>query len=166
MKRKTAKQLGWMIFGLAICLTAPACRTCQKPQRIANDRASVEAEVLQVMHRVVIPELSFQPPDTIITALDFFKQASCDFDRPEIPLEERGIGIILKLSSSSNTATAATSEDPFAGFGASSYHAPVIPALNARHINLYDAFKLVCDVTGMKFEIQGGHIMVTPLDDE
>ena len=163
----STKRLSWMIFGLAICLTASSCRTCQKPQRIANDRASIKAAVLQKMQRVVIPELSFRPPDTIIDALDFFKQASRDFDKPEIPLEERGVSLILKLSPSPNAVKAAEGDDPFAGGGASSVHAPVIQPMNVRYINLYDALKLVCDVTGMKFEIHGaGFIMITPLDDE
>ena len=163
----STKRLSWMIFGLTICLTAPACQTCQKLQNLANDRVSIENAVLQKMRRVVIPELSFRPPDTIIDALDFLKQASSDFDEPEIPLEERGVSLILKLSPSPNAVKPAGGDDPFAGGGASSPDAPVIPPMTARHINLYDALKLVCDVTGMKFEIHdAGFIMITPLDDE
>ena len=163
----STKRLSWMIFGLAICLTASSCQTCQKPQHIANDRASIEKAVLQKMRRVVIPELSFRPPDTIIDALDFFKQAFRDFDKPEIPLEARGVSLILKRLPSPNAVKPAEGDDPFAGGEASSPDAPVIPAMTARHINLYDALKLVCDVTGMKFEIKSaGFIMITPLDDE
>ena len=165
MNRTTAKRLGWMMLGLAICLAVSSCRTCQKPQHIANDRASIEKAVLQKMQRVVIPEFSFRPPDTIIDALDFFNQANRDFDKPGIPLEECGVSFILKLSPSPRAVKPTEGDDPFAGGAASSLDAPVIPAMTARHINLYDALKLVCEVTGMKFEIRGGLIMITPLDD-
>ena len=37
--------------------------------------------------------------------------------------------------------------------------------MSARFINLYDALKLVCDVTGMKFRIRGNIVMIVPLND-
>jgi general secretion pathway protein D len=37
--------------------------------------------------------------------------------------------------------------------------------MSARFINLFDALKLVCDVTGMKFRISGNIVMIVPLND-
>jgi hypothetical protein len=42
---------------------------------------------------------------------------------------------------------------------------PVIPALSARFINLYDALKLVCDVTDMRFRIRDGIVRIMPYVD-
>ena len=167
MNRKNAKRVGWLAVGLMACLTVSACRTCEKPQCIANGRVTIEDVTLQKMRRIVIPELSFRPPDTIITAVDFFKQASLDFDKPDVPLEERGVGFIVNLPLPPNKVMATTGEDPFAmEANAIDYsYLPVIPAIRAHDINLYDTLKLVCDVIGMQFKIQSGFIMIAPLDD-
>ena len=125
--------------------------------------------VQQKLRDIIIPEVTFRPPATIIDAVDFFKQASRDYDKPDIPLEQRGVNLVLKLASSGGAAAAApaAADDPFAGGGASMAPSgvPSIPALSARFINLYDALKLVCDVTGMKFKIRGNIVMIVPLDE-
>lgn len=124
--------------------------------------------VQQKLRDIIIPEVTFRPPATIIDAVDFFKQASRDYDKPDIPLEQRGVNLVLKLASSGGaTAAAPAADDPFSGGGASmaASGVPGIPALSARFINLYDALKLVCDVTGMKFKIRGNIVMIVPLDE-
>lgn len=132
---------------------------------------TAEQMVRQKLVDIVIPEVSFRPPATIIDAIDFFKLASRDFDKQEIPVEQRGVNLVLKLpgGAGSEAAPAADSgADPFAEASASSAAAsgvPVIPAMTARFINLYDALKLVCDVTGMKFRIRGNIVMVVPAND-
>ena len=124
--------------------------------------------VQQKLREIVIPEVTFRPPATIIDAVDFFKQASRDYDKPDIPLEQRGVNLVLKLSSSASASPAAAPVvDPFAGasMSSSSGGVPPIPAMSARFINLYDALKLVCEVTSMKFKIRGNIVMIVPLDD-
>ncbi len=143
----------------------------QKVAQISGTKTS-EQIVQQKLKEIVIPEVTFRPPATIIDAVDFFKQASRDYDKPEIPVEQRGVNLVLKLSS--NSAPAATAEpaapasaDPFAAPAASSQAGgvPQISALSARFISLYDALKLVCDVTGMKFRIRGNIVMIVPAND-
>jgi len=130
---------------------------------------SAEQVIAKKLRDIVIPEVTFRPPATIIDAVDFFKQASRDYDDPEIPVEARGVNLVLKLASTGAPAEqAAVSDDPFAAPSASaggSEGVPVIPAMSARFINLYDALKLVCDVTGMKFRIRGNIVMIVPLND-
>ncbi len=129
---------------------------------------TAEQVVHQKLQDIVIPEVNFRPPATIIDAVDFFKIASRDYDKPEIPVEQRGVNLVLKLPNSATAAApAAGDNDPFAGGGTSSDsgNVPVIPSLTARFINLYDALKLVCDVTGMKFRIRGNVVMVVPANE-
>jgi len=142
----------------------------QSVSQISNTKTS-EQIISQKLREIVIPEVTFRPPATIIDAVDFFKQASRDYDNPEIPVEQRGVNLVLKLAPGGTTTSAPAAEnaaDPFAAPAAASGAAsgvPQISALSARFINLYDALKLVCDVTGMKFRIRGNIVMIVPAND-
>ncbi len=145
--------------------------TSKQPVSQISDTKTAEQVISKKLREIVIPEVTFRPPATIIDAVDFFKQASRDYDNPEIPLEQRGVNLVLKLASGMTPSAAPAAEaapaDPFAApapaAGASGV--PVISALSARFINLYDALKLVCDVTGMKFRIRGNIVMIVPAND-
>ena len=129
---------------------------------------TAEQVIQQKLRDIVIPEVTFRPPATIIDAVDFFKQASRDYDKPEIPMEQRGVNLVLKLNTGAPAAAApAENADPFApaASGAAQGGVPPIMALSARFINLYDALKLVCDVTGMKFKIRGNIVMIVPANE-
>ncbi len=143
--------------------------TAKKAAVGISDTKTAEQIIQQKLVDIVIPEVSFRPPATIIDAVDFFKQASRDYDKPEIPVEQRGVNLVLKLPSSANTAAPAETDqaDPFAApsAGAAPSGVPQISALSARFINLYDALKLVCDVTGMKFRIRGNIVMIVPANE-
>lgn len=128
---------------------------------------TAEQVIQQKLRDIVIPEVTFRPPATIIDAVDFFKQASRDFDKPEIPLEQRGVNLVLKLPSSASAAVPVDNSDPFAApsSGGGAGGVPPISSLSARWISLYDALKLVCDVTGMKFNIRGNIVMIVPANE-
>ena len=135
-----------------------------------TDTKTAEQIIHQKLVDIVIPEVTFRPPATIIDAVDFFKQASRDYDKPEIPIEQRGVNLVLKLASGASSSVApvpAANADPFAAPAAASSAGgvPQISALSARFINLYDALKLVCDVTGMKFRIRGNIVMIVPANE-
>ncbi len=122
-------------------------------------------QVKVMLSRIIIPEVKFDPPATLIDAMDFFKQASRDYDDPKIPLEKRGVSLVLRLREhDSGTRALADNEDPFA-VPATDCDAPVLPPISARFISLYDALRLVCDVTGYTFDIRGGLVMITPKHD-
>ncbi|MDD4101775.1 MAG: hypothetical protein PHU80_03990, partial [Kiritimatiellae bacterium] len=141
--------------------------TSKTPTVGISDTKTAEQLVQQKLVNIVIPEVTFRPPATIIDAVDFFKQASRDFDSPETPVEQRGVNLVLKLPSEASAAPAAdAAADPFAApASAASSGVPQISALSARFINLYDALKLVCDVTGMKFRIRGNIVMIVPANE-
>ncbi len=147
--------------------------TSKQPVAQISDTKTSEQVISKKLREIIIPEVTFRPPATIIDAVDFFKQASRDYDNPEIPLEQRGVNLVLKLGAGATAAAApaadaAASADPFAATAAPAAAVggvPVISALSARFINLYDALKLVCDVTGMKFKIRGNIVMIVPFNE-
>ena len=137
--------------------------------------SSIEQSIEKRMKEMIIPSISFRPPATIIDAVEFFTQASKDFDRPEIPVDQRGFNIILQL----DKVLTAGGEDAGGGnaggngnaFGAAANNdegaasdVPVIPTVNASNMSLWESLKLVCQVCkpAYKFKIQGNVIMVMP----
>jgi hypothetical protein len=156
---------------VAVCLTAPACRTTcwEAPKQAAPkeeiENVPTENETVRRMRNIIIPKVAFHAPDTISDAVNFFKQASREFDQPEIPLEERGIDFSLRLPRIGVPPVTRGSDDPLGGIPVMTNAVPVIPALDARSISLRDALDLVCDVTDMKFRIlENGCVVVMPKD--
>ena len=130
-----------------------------------------EQNIIKRMKEMRLPSISFQPPATIIDAVEFFRGASRDFDRPEIPLEQRGFNFVLKTPETLR-ASAPVEEEESGGFGADSSEdsgsaqtgVPVIPMISASDITFYEALKLVCDSVGYKFKVQGPIVMVMDKD--
>ena len=135
---------------------------------------SVEQSIEKRMQEMVLPSISFRPPATIIDAVEFFTQASKDFDRPEIPVDQRGFNFVLQLDKTltaggadagaqqqggnANAFGAAAEDDAAAG------DVPVIPNVSASNVSLWEALSLVCKVIkpAYKFKVQGNVIMVMP----
>jgi len=168
MNLKTVSWLGWMVTGITVCLMVSSCKTSldtgEKTVTEESDSRARQQAVLQKMRSIIIPEVSFCPPATIIDAVEFFKQASRDFDDPNIPPEQRGISFILKLPVKPSAEDESLDDNPFRSVLGEPY-APVMPAMTMRHISLYEALKLVCKVTDMKFRIEWGLVLIIPVDD-
>ena len=134
-----------------------------------NDERSLEQSIEKRMKDMVLPAISFRPPATIIDAVDFFRQASKDFDKPEIPVDQRGFNFVLQLEKTlagggakkdnNQDAFSAASDEENAG---ASGDVPQIPNISASNISLWEALKLVCKVSGFKFKVQGSVVMVMP----
>ena len=134
---------------------------------------TVEQTIVQRMKEMRLPAISFKPPATIIDAVEYFRGASKDFDRPEIPLEQRGFNFVLKTPEAVRMqASAAPSEDAddFSDTGSDDaagngpIGVPVIPMITASDISFYDALKLVCESVEYKFTVQGPIVMVMHKD--
>ena len=142
------------------------------------DGSSIEQSIEKRMKEMILPSISFRPPATIIDAVDFFRQASKDFDRPEVPVDQRGFNFVLQLE---NVLTAGNAEggaaDNNAGGNANAFGAaaaagdeaapgdvPVIPTVNASNMSLWESLNLVCKVCkpAFKFQVKGNVIMVMP----
>ena len=142
----------------------------------ADKERTKEQIVEKRMKEMMLPSISFRPPATIVDAVEYFKQASRDFDRPDIPIDQRGFNFVLDLgkqlvaqggeaaeADSGNDFSASAKSDDAGAAGGSADGMPVIPAIAANNVSLWDALKLVCRVTKFKFQIQEGPIvMVMP----
>ncbi len=137
---------------------------------------SMEQTIEKRMKEMMLPSISFRPPATIIDAVDYFRQASKDYDRPEIPVDQRGFNFVLQLdkvltsgsgaeapapAQNGNSFSAASDDE---GSGEAAGDVPVIPNVTASNVSLYEALKLVCQVCkpAYKFKVQGSVIMVMP----
>ena len=144
---------------------------------LGNDKErTMEQLVEKRMKEMILPSISFRPPATIADAVEYFKQASRDFDRPDIPIDQRGFNFVLDLgkqlvAQGGGEAASADTGNDFAASAESSDSAasgspdgmPLIPAIAANNVSLWDALKLVCRVTKFKFQIQEGPVvMVMP----
>ena len=139
-----------------------------------NGERTIEQTIIQRMKEMRLPAISFKPPATIIDAVEYFRGASKDFDRPEIPLEQRGFNFVLKTPEAVRMqAAAAASEDADdfsdtgsddAAGGGGPLGVPVIPMITASDITFYDALKLVCESVEYKFTVQGPIVMVMHKD--
>ncbi|MCL1920559.1 MAG: hypothetical protein FWG50_05690 [Kiritimatiellaeota bacterium] len=170
-------QRGWVAAVMAVCAMASSCVTRDEAQNGATAVEAVpekheatakkrrSAETLRKMREIVIPEISFRPPDTIIDAIDFFYKVGRDYDKPENPEDGYGFSFILKLPSSHSS----MDDNIFAPDGSAGTDddrdVPVIPAMSARFISLHDALKLVCDATGMRIRLDGALVMIVPVWD-
>ena len=133
---------------------------------------SVEQSIEKRMKEMILPSIAFRPPATIGDAVDFFRQASKDFDRPEIPQEQRGFNFVLRLDKTLTSDAAAANNNPEAAFGAAadddanaaSGPIPQIPNISAANISLWEAMTQVCKISGFKFKIQGSFVVVMPKD--
>ena len=127
---------------------------------------TMEQNIEKRMKEMILPEISFKPPVTIMDAVDWFRQASKDYDRPDIPAEKRGFNFVFRPPSAlTTTAPAPEQSNDFSGGGGEEEAAPTngldpIPTINASEISFYEALKLVCDSVNYKFIIHGSVIMV------
>lgn len=111
-----------------------------------NTDISVEP-ILKRMKEMRLPAISFKPPATIVDAVEFLRQESRHYDRPDIPLDMRGFNMELKR-----------------GEGENSNLVPMIPKITATDISFYDALNFVCECVKYRFEIANGTIVVLPKD--
>ena len=131
----------------------------------------MEQDIERRMKEMRLPTISFKPPATIIDAVDFFRGASKDYDRPDIPIEKRGFNFVLKTPAGAiKQQTAADQEaDDFSASGeaedaATATGLPPIPTITASDITFYEALKLVCDSVDYKFIVRGPVVMVMQKD--
>ena len=137
-----------------------------------DPESTVEQEIERRMKEMRLPTISFKPPATIIDAVEFFRTASKDYDRPDLPIEKRGFNFVLKTPQGAIKQQAAADNDEADGFSADaeedpsapSNGLPPIPTIAASDISFYDALKLVCDSVEYKFIVRGPIVMVMHKD--
>ena len=142
-----------------------------KTQSGEDPERTVEQDIERRMKEMRLPTISFKPPATIIDAVDFFRGASKDYDRPDIPIEKRGFNFVLNTPKGALKQQAAEAEqsDDFAAQGGDGESAggnglPPIPTITASDISFYEALKLVCDSVDYKFIVRGSVVTVMHKD--
>ncbi len=146
--------------------------TTKKPISHLDPERAQEQEIIKRMKEMILPAISFKPPATIIDAVEFFRVASKDWDRPEIPLDKRGFNFWLKTPEvlQSNGAAEQSNEGGFnadagnADAAAATPGVPQIPMITASNISFYEALKLVCESVDYKFKVQGQMVVVMHKD--
>ena len=96
-------------------------------------RTHAEIGLVGRMKRIVIPSFSFRPPATVADAIEYFRAQSVEHDDPTLPKDKRGIRFVLK------------------GEDADKLAKTPIPKLAAKNLSLYNAFNLVCEVSGLTY---------------
>ena len=142
-----------------------------KTQTGEDPERTMEQDIERRMKEMILPTISFKPPATIIDAVEFFRGASKDYDRPEIPIERRGFNFVLKTpqgaikqqstDEGADDFSASNSDD---AADATASGLPPIPTINAGNISFYEALKLVCDSVDYKFIVRGPVVMVMQKD--
>ena len=142
-----------------------------KAQTGEDPERTQEQDIERRMKEMRLPTISFKPPATIIDAVDFFRGASKDYDRPDIPIEKRGFNFVLKTpvgaikqqGADEDQADDFSSNDS-AESSATANGLPPIPTIQASDITFHEALKLVCDSVEYKFIVRGSVVMVMPKD--
>ena len=125
-----------------------------------SERTKVQ-EIERRMKEMRLPNVSFKPPATIADAVEFFRQASRDYDRPEIPADKRGFNFLLRTPPGAvKTQVAEEETDDFTANASADDSVPTnglepLQSMTASDIVFYEALTLVCDSVGYKFIISG-----------
>lgn len=135
-----------MGYGCTLMITAKVASAPSKAPAKAQpseDREAAEAKAVEAqMKKIIIPNVSFKPPCTIIDAMEFFRAASKDYDDPKLPPEQRGCNFAIKTANDGKV--------------------PVVPMFAASNISLWDALKQVCASCDYKFAIYGKIVCIMP----
>ena len=142
------------------------------PSDPKDGNTSTEMKILQKMKDITIPEIDFRQAN-ITDVVTFLSEASREFDRQDIPVEERGINIVLNLGGTAgpSTATATPAAD-----GAASAFEEATPAstestgdvpplsINSRYLTLLNALDMIMDLAGLKYRIRDNVVMIMKED--
>ena len=141
-----------------------------KQQTGEDPERTMEQDIEKRMKEMRLPTISFKPPATIIDAVEFFRGASKDYDRPDIPIEKRGFNFVLRTPQGAiKTQQTEEQSDDFSSAGSEDTSTPAnglepIQTITASDISFHEALKLVCDSVNYKFIIRGPVVMVMPKD--
>ena len=158
------------VYAVNAAQLAEASSETVKSQTGEDPERTQEQDIEKRMREMRLPTIEFKPPATIIEAVEFFRTASRDYDRPDIPIEKRGFNFVLRTPVGAiKQAAAEESSDDFSSNDSGDSEAtanglPPIPKITASDISFYDALKLVCDSVDYKFIVRGPIVMVMQKD--
>jgi len=139
--------------------------TAEKPQQTKT------VPLLDKMNKIIIPEIEFRQAN-IHDVVEFLNKAAVESDKAPADPTKRGVNIILHLNPAGGAAApkpaAAPDEDLFgapqpAAGGAGGGQTYEI-TFTARYISLLQALKIITQVAGLKYRIDGDIVMIVPAD--
>jgi len=130
--------------------TAAAPKSEKKACAAAKSELDADAaKIVQRMKAIVLPEIAFAPPQTMVDAVGFFRDAAKKYDSAEIPEDKRGFNLALMGIVDENAGTV---------------EYPTLPVFNAKQIPFHDALKLLCEGVGYTFEVCNSVVVVKPME--
>ncbi|MBO6067492.1 MAG: hypothetical protein J6P80_04995, partial [Kiritimatiellae bacterium] len=88
-----------MGYGCTLTIIAKEANAPSKApakEQPSEDREAAAAKAVEAqMKKIIIPNVAFRPPCTIVDAIEFFRAASKDYDDPKLPLEQRGCNFAI-----------------------------------------------------------------------
>ncbi len=134
--------------------------------KVDDDGKKEAAIINEKLNYIRMPEFSIRPPSTLADAVKILADASNDYDKPELPPEEKGISFVLNIGSNPAAASeepASEEEDLFASEDSSSSSGlPPIQNIHMPWVTLKDALDMLCEVTGTKYIIKGKSVVIVP----
>ena len=109
-------------------------------------------DILKLANEILIPEITFRHPATIVDAVNFFYKASQDYDDPEKLKSKRGINFAVKSPGEIKPAEEEEKKK----------NEPVIVSDNWNMETLLKAIKRVCEKTNSRFIVYGKTIVFLP----
>ncbi|MFO7534473.1 MAG: hypothetical protein R6X19_02100 [Kiritimatiellia bacterium] len=135
-------------------------------ERMQTNAPTESPRLLEKMETLIIPQIEFRQAN-IHDVVDFLVKASISEDVKTEDPRDKGVNIILNLGLTA-PAAAPSSLDPFApaptaGTGSSMSGIPEI-TFTARYISLLQAVKIITQVAGLKYRVEGKIVMIVPSD--
>ena len=103
-------------------------------------RREIETWVQRRLKEVRIPAFELPPSATLFDAVDVFRTVAKEAGEKD---GTHGMSFVVNLAKGCEKA-------------------PVIPSLRANNISLHEALELVCKLTGYRFEVDGGLVVLMP----
>ena len=120
-----------------------------------------EEETEDKMRNITIPEINFKGA-TISEVIDFFIEASREYDDPNIPPEQRGVNLILKIAQSGAPGGELEEDNIFSPQSGGGDNGIPPVTFSARYMSLWSGLDYACQLTRLKFRIRGNTVMVMP----
>ena len=116
----------------------------KKQETVVRTTPADDKPVIPAMERMKsarLPKVAFSPPSTMSDVVEFFRSASRDYDSPDIPLEKRGIGILLLNDVVDGKARLTTS-------------------IKLNDVPLLQALQMTCSSNGFACDVTNGVVIV------
>lgn len=132
-------------------------------EKVAASGRRPEEETREKMQKIVIPEISFKSA-SISDVIEFFIEASREFDDPNVAPEQRGVNLILKLAAPA-ASVEINEDDPFAPAAETSSGGIPPVTFSARYMSLWDGLQYACELSKLKFRIRGNTVLIMPMNE-